>query len=160
MIRKVLIIPYLRYSANRKTRIFIVRHTASQDWTFISGTCETYEPPNACVCRELKEETHGYVRLHKIPKKTRRIRIQIRENTHRIRVDVYFIPLTRNSRIMQQFTDAYYCYKQNIQDKDENCDMDQCSYSQILKQKRFWTFLTDNIIPNKSFQEMIQRLRF
>lgn len=152
--RKVLIIPYLRDSP-RKTKVAIVRHAASGDWTFFSGTCEPNENPHACVMREIEEETLGRVKLWRMPKATRRIRLWIDNK----RIDAYFIRITSyNSVIYRGLCDFQELCKTNeLPPESENIGLEFVTCKQFMR-KRVWEFIRDRVMQAESFIHCLHEL--
>lgn len=150
--RKILAIPYI-LQTNRKTKFLVVQDRATQDWTFISGTCEPNEPPTKCVLRELHEETKGLISLKIIPKRSRRFRV-IHDGK---RVDVFFIPLRLSNdchdkdeemrKLSQQFQDI----ECDIPEYEENLQLRFETLAVFLRKKNVWNFIRD-VIASHDFE--------
>ena len=155
--RKVLLVPYIR-CGDKKTRLVVVQHAESLDWTFISGTCEPRERPDGCAIRELFEETLGAVSISRLPANTQKIRI-ISEGK---RIDVYFIPVRKGSQLLEGFKEceqllAAEAGGANGVGMNENADLKFLTYRQFLR-KRIWTFVR-NLIDVPIFQERLLGLK-
>jgi hypothetical protein len=144
-IRKVLIIPYC------DKQIFVVQHTETKDWTFISGTCESGEGNLTCMTRELFEETLNCVKLTHLPTNTETLRIQ----TSQKKIKVFFIPIRKHSKTYKQFMECKRMFKDG--QTCENCKLRLISYRKFLR-LHIWNFIRDAIISNKSFQTKLEKL--
>lgn len=139
--RKVLAIPYIR-QRGRKTKFLVVQDRTTNDWTFISGTCETNEPPVKCVLRELFEETKGLISLGKLPKRVKRFRI-VHE---RKRIDVFFIPLRlSHDEEMRRISQEFHDIESDIPEFQENIQLRFETLAVFLRKKNVWSFIRDVI---------------
>jgi len=144
-IRKVLLIPYISKTKMNKTRFFIVQHTESKDWTFISGTCESGEHPNKTVYRELNEETQGLIKISYLPKRTKIKKVFVIKNKIRFVINIYFIPLKRKTKLYFSFKNVATNFISNLENS-ENSKIAFYTYKQFQK-KRIWDFIKYDIIP-------------
>lgn len=155
--RKVLIVPFFR-DGNCKTKCVVVQDSSSGDWTFISGTCEPNERFNACMKRELAEETLHCVQIEKLPKSTKNISVRIETPKRNVHVRVYFIPLRRNSRILKGFYEFAEICKEKDMPSCENSDIAFLTYKQILR-RHLWDYIRDDIMQNPLFIDTVRILR-
>lgn len=151
--RKILLVPYIRCGRN-KSRVVIVQHAESGDWTFISGTCEAGEGPVPCVIRELNEETMGNVIISKLPRQTKKIRVHITATDTRI--DIFFIPVRNNSKMFDGFLQAQDDFARGV--TGENNDLAFMTFRQFLR-KRVWSFLSDHVFVDLAFQRELRNLK-
>jgi len=147
--RKVLIIPYVR--DDHRTKIVVVQHAESKDWTFISGTCEPGEGSLTCMTRELREETLDCVKLCYIPKNTEILHI-VTANKH---IKVFFIPIRKHSTLYNQFMKTKKMFEEGC--ICENSQLQFMTYQMFLR-KRIWNFIRDSILNNPSFQRKLKKL--
>lgn len=138
--RKVLVIPYIRVP-NKRTRLLVVQHAESGDWTFISGTCQRRESPDRCVVRELAEETRGLVHVRCIPKRAIRFRAVVDQK----RVDVYFLPLRMKEQEMVELVRTYDFLGATLPSNQygyfENAQLSFQTLAQFKRRKNIWEYV-------------------
>lgn len=137
--RKILAIPYVLFrKSGRKPRFLTVRDAEYDEWTFISGTCESRETVDHCAIREIWEETKGLVALRKIPKRTRRFRTNYEGN----RVDVMFIPLQITEEEIVEITEQFpYVETGGRVEMEENTDLRFETMGRFMRKKKLWNFI-------------------
>jgi 8-oxo-dGTP pyrophosphatase MutT (NUDIX family) len=137
--RKVLAIPYARPRPGAAVRFLVAQDAATQEWTFMSGTCEPGERPVPCVLRELHEETRGLLAITKLPQRTKRFRV-VWQNK---RYDVFFIPMSRWSYDrMHELEMAFWSTRAATDAEAENFKICFRTLSQFKRRKNIWHFIS------------------
>lgn len=150
--RKVLAIPYI-VRRGKKTRFLVVQDAESQEWTFISGTCEPNERPRVCVVRELYEETKGLISLRGLPKRTRVFRIILNNK----RIDVFFIPLRITEEQMKTLPAEFLQIETHIHEYEENSQIRFETLAMFQRRKNIWPLIWD-VMRSPAFHEDCPRL--
>lgn len=149
MERKVLAVLYVQRKG-KKPRFLVVKDAEAQEWSFISGTCEPGEPYHKCLLREVGEETRGLVSLHKLPKRTKHLRIT-HENK---RIDIMFVPMRlteeQMSRMVAEFPEIDTDGRPELEENTSICFE---TMGQFLRRRHIWSFIR-GLCSMEDFQQL------
>lgn len=145
--KKVLGIAYLPGTPTRKTRYLVVEDAKEREWTFISGTCEPNEEPDACMLRELAEETRALVVLGTMPIHTQKYTITY----HHWDYTVYFMPLQISPHEARHIQDSFASAPCDTCEYAENICLRFETYRQFIRRKNIWSFIREHVLSRSEW---------
>ena len=154
-VTKTLAIPYIK-APGLAPRFLVVLDKATREWSFISGCCKLHERPEACVMRELREETKEAVNVFLTPWNHRSFQLQTwrleGERRTTIHYYCYAIDISNyrsQNAILEHFRDS----KKTGKCYNENSDMAFCTLDQF-KEKKVWSFIRRDVLESKEFKSV------
>lgn len=158
VVKKTLAIAYIK-APGIVPRFLIVLDRASREWSFISGCCKLHERPEACVIRELREETKEGVNVWLTPWNHRQFEIQYwrneddgKSNRTLMHYHCYAIDIS-NYRPQNEIIEHFRNSKKAGKCYNENTDLTFATLDQF-KEKKVWPFIKKDVLESKEFKSI------